>query len=65
MIFVSFWASIAQLSLSVGMLPVVSLLPAIVILALIVSDHHRHKKKNNRERKKDLRSGPDNTSESK
>jgi hypothetical protein len=63
MIFVSLWASIAQLSLRIGMLPVVSLLPVIGILALIVSDHHLQKKKKNRGQREDQRSRPDDTSE--
>jgi hypothetical protein len=64
MIFVTPWASVAQLSLRVGIFPVVSLLPVILILALIVLDHQRHKKKKNRKQKGDLRSKPDDMSES-
>jgi hypothetical protein len=63
MIFVSLWASVAQLCLHVGIFPVVSLLPVIVILALIVSDHHLQKKKKSRGQREDRRSGPDDASE--
>jgi hypothetical protein len=61
-VFVTLGASVAQLSLRVGLLPALSLLPMIAILALIVSDHHRHKKKK-REQERDLRSRLDDTSE--
>ena len=65
MIFVKLWAPGAQLSLRVGIFPVVSLLPVIVILALIVSDHHRHKKRKKRGQEGDRRYGQDDTSEPK
>ena len=63
MIFVNPWASVAQLSLRVGMLPALSLLPVIGILVLIVSSHHLRKKRNKRGQTEEPRSGSGDTSE--